>query len=154
MNLKYMEEQKKFGVGFGVMVLKDGQVLLGRRHENPEKASSLMQGQGTWTMPGGKLDFGEKLADGACREALEECGLKIAADKLKVISISDDFAGDNVHFTTVGFLCEEFEGEPQVMEPDEIVEWKWFDLDTLPEKVFPPSKKVLENYKNNNLYQL
>lgn len=54
---------KKIGVGIGIMILRDGKILLGHRHEDPKKASSLLQGQGTWTMPGGKLDFGEKLAE-------------------------------------------------------------------------------------------
>lgn len=62
-----MEEKKKVGVGFGVMMLKDGKVLLGKRHEDPEKASSLLNGAGTWTMPGGKLHFGETFEEGAKR---------------------------------------------------------------------------------------
>lgn len=148
-----MEEQKpkKFGVGVGVMVLKEGKVLLGRRHDDPEKASSLLQGQGTWTMPGGKVDFGEKLADCACRETLEETGLIVDKQKLKVISISDDLK-DTAHFTTVGFLCEAFEGEPRVMEPDEIVEWQWFDLSNLPTPLFFPSERVLKNYLSQTIY--
>ena len=142
---------KKFGVGVGIMILRDGKVLLGRRHDDPEKASSLLQGQGTWTMPGGKVDFGEKLADCARRETLEETGLIVDREKLKVISVSDDLKG-SVHFTTVGFLCEEYTGEPRVMEPDEIVEWKWFDLNDLPRPLYFPSERVLKNYLNHLIY--
>ena len=40
----------------------------------------------------------------------------------------------------------------KVMEPDEIIEWRWFDLDNLPEKVYFPSKKILENYKQGKFY--
>lgn len=54
-----MEEEKRPGIGFGVMMLKEGRVLLGKRHEDPEKASSELSGEGTWTMPGGKLNFQE-----------------------------------------------------------------------------------------------
>ena len=54
------EKKKKVGVGFGVMMLnKEGRVLLGRRNEDPEKADSELKGEGTWTMPGGKLEFQE-----------------------------------------------------------------------------------------------
>ena len=63
-----MSENKKVGVGFGVMILKKGKVLLGKRHEDPEKASSELHGEGTWTMPGGKLHFGERFEDGASVE--------------------------------------------------------------------------------------
>jgi hypothetical protein len=38
------------------------------------------------------------------------------------------------------------------MEPDEITIWKWFDIDKIPENLFPPSKKVLKNYLANKFY--
>ncbi|KKU14935.1 MAG: hypothetical protein UX22_C0014G0002 [Candidatus Jorgensenbacteria bacterium GW2011_GWA2_45_9] len=60
-----MEEKKKVGVGVGVIILKEGKLLLGKRCEDPEKAYSLLNGTGTWTMPGGKLDFGETFENGA-----------------------------------------------------------------------------------------
>jgi 8-oxo-dGTP diphosphatase len=140
---------KKVGVGFGVMLLKDGKVLLGKRHEDPEKADSLMNGAGTWTMPGGKLDFGEKLEEGAARELLEETGMILG--KSKVICLNEDII-ETAHFLTVGFFSDDFSGEPKVMEPDEITQWEWFDLDDLPEPVFFPSAKILENYKQDTFF--
>lgn len=144
-------DKPKVGVGFGVIILKDGKVLLGKRHEDPEKASSLLHSAGTWTMPGGKLHFGESLNEGACREVLEETGIKINKDDLKLISLTNDIV-ETAHFITVGFLCEDFEGEPQVLEPDEITEWKWFDLNELPSPLFLPSEKVLKNYLSKEIY--
>ncbi len=47
------------------MILRHNQVLLGQRHSDPEKADSALQGEGTWTMPGGKLHYGESFEDGA-----------------------------------------------------------------------------------------
>lgn len=137
---------KKPGVGVGVMIMKDDKVLLGRRHEDAEKADSQLHGEGTWTMPGGKLDFKEKLRDAAFREVLEETGISVDKEKLRVVSVTDDIVED-AHFVTIGFLCENFEGKLEVKEPDEIVEWKWFDLNELPEPMFFPSKKIVENYK-------
>ena len=46
---------KKIGVGFGVMFLKNDAILLGKRHDDPEKADSALHGEGTWTMPGGSF---------------------------------------------------------------------------------------------------
>jgi 8-oxo-dGTP diphosphatase len=145
-----MSTDKKVGVGFGVMLLKDGKVLLGRRHDDPEKASSALGGQGTWTMPGGKLHFGESFEEGATREVMEETGIKLKS--LKVICINNDITAD-AHFVTVGILCEDFEGDPKVLEPDEIVEWNWFELDRLPSPLYFPSAKVLKNYKENMFYK-
>lgn len=138
------EEKKKVGAGFGVMVIKDGKVLLGKRHEDPNKADSVFRAADVWTMPGGKFDWGETFKEGAARELLEETG--IILKKSKVLCVNYD-KNEFAHFITVGFLAEEFEGEPKVMEPDEITEWKWFDLDNLPQNIYFPSIKVLECYK-------
>jgi 8-oxo-dGTP diphosphatase len=144
-----MEEARKIGVGFGVLVLRDGKVLLGKRHDDPAKASSLLNGAGTWTMPGGKLHFGETFEDGAKREVLEETGIKV--NKLSVISVNNDTV-ETAHFVTIGLLAEDFSGEPAVLEPDEITEWQWFDLDRLPTPLYFPSAKILENYRNKRFY--
>jgi len=49
-------------------------------------------------------------------------------------------------------LSDEFEGSPGVMEPDEITEWKWFSLDSLPSPIYFPSAKVIENYRQKKFY--
>ncbi|MBN1645029.1 NUDIX domain-containing protein [Candidatus Woesearchaeota archaeon] len=144
-----MTDKPRVGTGFGVMILRDGKVLLGRRHEDPEKASSLLEGAGKWTMPGGKLKFGETFEQGATREVNEETGINVK--NIKVIAINQDII-ETAHFITIGLLCEEFEGEPSVMEPDEITEWKWFSLDELPSPLYFPSEKLLENYKIKEFY--
>ena len=146
------EEKKRVWVGFGVMILRDGKVLLGQRHPDPEKASSLMHGEGTWTMPGGKTEFHESFEEMAYRETLEETGIKINTEKMKIISITNDIVPDN-HFVTIGFLCEDFEGEAQVMEPDEITKWQRFDLQDLPTPLFFPSGKVINNYLDGVIYK-
>jgi len=145
-----MAEDRKVGVGFGVMVLKDGKVLLGKRHEDPVKASSLLNGAGTWTMPGGKLHFGETFEAGAKREVIEETGIKL--NKVEVICVSNDMV-ETAHFVTIGLFSDAFEGEASVMEPDEITEWKWFDLNNLPNPIFFPSAKVLKNYLGKKFYE-
>jgi len=141
--------ENKIGVGFGVMILKEGKILLGKRHEDPEKADSMLNGAGKWTMPGGKLDFGESFVDGAKREVKEETGLDLK--KTKVICLTEDMV-EGAHFVTVGLLAEDFEGEVKVMEPDEITEWQWFNLEDLPSPMYFPSEKVLKNFKQDEFF--
>jgi len=141
---------QKPGVGIGVMIVRDGKVLLGKRNDDPEKADSLLHGEGTWTMPGGKLDFGEDFQGAAFREIFEETGIKINKEDLKLISLTNDIVKD-AHFITIGFLCEDFEGEPKVMEPDEITEWKWFELSNPPSPMFFPSEKIFKNFLNKKI---
>ena len=144
-------EKKKVEAGFGVMLLRGDMVLMGKRHDDPEKASSMLRGEGTWSLTGGKLDFGETLEDGVYREVLEETGIRVNKNSLKLISVSNDMISE-AHFVTLGFLCEDFEGEARVMEPDEVTEWKWFKLDELPSPIFFPAERILKNYKNKTIW--
>ena len=142
----------KMGIGVGIMMLRDGKVLLGKRSDDPEKADSDLHGEGTWTMPGGKLEFGESLEEAAIREVLEETGIRISEQSLEFISVAND-VGKDAHFITIGFLCRQFNGEPVVKEPEEITEWKWFEFDSLPGRLFVPSSEVLENYMRKVVYR-
>ena len=119
---------------------------------NPDKikASSELQGQGTWTMPGGKVEFMEKLVDAAKRELEEETSL--IATKLDLLCISDDMT-DTAHYVTAGFIVRDYQGEVKTMEPETILEWKWFDLNDLPNNLYAPSAKCIEKYKNNIIYE-
>ena len=134
---------KDVRVGVGVVFLKDNKVLLGKR-SNVEAP-----GKGSWCCPGGKLEFEENIIDCAKREALEETGLKI--NKLKLISVTNDIAYDK-HYITLGFLCENFDGEPKIIEPKSMVEWKWFALTELPEPMFIPTMKLINNYLKGKIY--
>ncbi|MEI8007904.1 MAG: hypothetical protein WCI00_00130 [bacterium] len=40
-----MTENTNVGVGFGVMILRNGKILLGQRHVDPAKADSELHGE-------------------------------------------------------------------------------------------------------------
>jgi len=142
-------DKKRVGVGVGVMIVKDNKILLGLRHDDPEKADSELRGEGTWSMPGGGLEYGETPIECAIREVEEETGIKVK--KVSVMCVNNDM-NVHAHFITIGTIAEEFEGEPQVLEPDEIVEWRWFNFDALPKNLFMPSEKILENFKQKKFF--
>ena len=146
-----MEKPRVMGVGFGVMLTRNGKMVLGKRHVDPEKASSLLGGAGSWTFPGGKLDFGESFEDAVAREVLEETGLEIQSRRLQLISVSNDVVG-NAHFVTLGFLHELAEGEPQVKEPDEITMWDWFQISNPPSPLFIATQRILRNFNRGVVY--
>ena len=63
-------------VGVGAVVLDgSGRVLLVKHHPSDEPRKFFWKGR--WICPGGMLDFGESLEEGARREVREETGLDI-----------------------------------------------------------------------------
>ena len=89
------------------------------------------------------------LEEGAIRETKEETGITIKNPQ--VISVHN-CKNEHAHFVTVGLLTHEWEGEAQVMEPDEMTEWQWFDLNDLPFPRYFPSFEVIENYQKGEFY--
>jgi|SRR3989344_2133282 len=143
------EEKKRVGAGLGVILEKDGKILLGMRHPDPDKADSAFRSAGEWCLPGGKIDWGETLEEGAIREVKEETGIIIKNPQ--VISVHN-CKNEHAHFLTAGLIAHEWEGEATVMEPDEIIEWKWFNLNDLPKERYFPSFEVIENYMQDKFY--
>lgn len=138
------------GTGVGVLIKKDNKILLGLRNDDPEKADTELHLEGTWTMPGGKMEYGESFEEAAFRETKEETSLEIIDPK--VICVSND-KNEHAHFVTIGLYSEKYKGEVKTMEPDEIIKWEWFDLNNLPENLYFPSKIVLNNYLNGTFYK-
>lgn len=143
------EEKPKVRGGVRVMLYRDGKILLSLRNSDPAKAQSSLRGEGTWTMPGGKLEFGETIEEGAKREVLEETG--IILNEVKVMCLNTE-KNQHAHYITVGTYCDNFSGEAELKEPEEIVDWQWFDLNNLPSPIFPSSEHMLVNYKNKVFY--
>lgn len=138
------------GAGCGVMVFNNrNQLLLGLRNSDVNLADSEMHEEGTWTMPGGNIEYGETFEEAAKREAREEASIEIS--NIDVICVQTD-KNEHAHYVSVGMVARSFTGTPQVMEPDQIVEWQWFDLDKLPKNIFTPSRKTIDCFLNHKFY--
>jgi ADP-ribose pyrophosphatase YjhB (NUDIX family) len=143
-------EVKHIGAGCGVMVFNEkNQLLLGLRNSDETKADSELHEEGTWTMPGGNIEYGETFEEAGIREAKEETGIDL--EDLEVICVQTD-KNEYAHYMSVGMVAHKFSGTPQAIEPDEIVKWEWFDLDKLPSNIFSPSKKTIDCYLNKKFY--
>ncbi len=138
------EEQLRIGAGVGVMVVRAGKVLLGMRAQKPEEIDAGLHGEGTWCLPGGKMEYGESFEETAKRELMEETGIELRESR--VLCVNNDM-NEYAHFITVGMLAKKYIGEAQVTEPDEIIEWRWFDLNKVPKDLFFPTRKIIECYK-------
>jgi 8-oxo-dGTP diphosphatase len=121
-------------VGVGVFVVRDGKVLLQKR-----KGS---HGEGTWSLPGGHLEFKENIEDCARREVMEEIGIEIK--NLKVGPHTNDiFEVENKHYITIFVISEHDSGDIKITERDKCEEIGWFEEGDFPDPLFIPLKNLL-----------
>lgn len=128
-------ENKRPKVGLGVIIKKEGKVLLSKR-----KGS---HGEGTWSFPGGHLEFGETLEECACREVLEETGIHIK--NIKEASFTNDvFKKEQKHYVTIFVTADYSSGEVEILEPNKCEAWEWFDWKSLPMPLFLPIVNLIK----------
>jgi 8-oxo-dGTP diphosphatase len=116
-------------IGVGVIVRKGGKFLMGKRLGK--------HGQGTWSVPGGHLEFGESWQECSAREVMEETGLKIKNVRLMAVT-NNIFENENAHSITLWMESDWAGGEPKLLEPDKFGEHGWYTFQTLPSPLFEP----------------
>lgn len=85
----------------GVVCIRDGEVLLIRRAKPPRK--------GEWSLPGGRIEHGERAVDAALRELREETGVE--AEIVGLIDVIDGlFPGR--HYVLIDYVARWVSGEP------------------------------------------
>ena len=102
----------------GAILLRRGRVLMVRRGRPPAK--------GLWSLPGGVLEAGERLADGVRREVREETGLEVSP--LRVFEVFERILRDKrgrleYHYVLVDYLCRATGGELRPAGDASAVEW-------------------------------
>lgn len=122
-------------VGVGVLVLRDGRVLLGKRRG--------AHGAGTWSAPGGRLEHGESFEDCARRELREETGLELGPAVLGPTT-NDLFPELREHYVTVLVIARQASGVPDNREPHKCEGWSWFAWDALPSPLFAPLQTLVD----------
>ena len=106
-------------VGVGAIVIRDGRLLVIKRGHPPF--------EGHWSVPGGRLEFGETLAEGAIRELLEETGLRGVAGDL--CGIAERFS-DRGHIVIHDYWVT-VSAEQTAVAGDDAADVAWVDRDGL-----------------------
>src|SRR5271168_2020989 len=109
-------------------IFRDGKILLVRRARFPAK--------GVYSLPGGRVEFGETLHAALHREVKEETALKIEIADLAAWREVLPTAEGGGHYVILSFAARWSAGEPDLNE--ELDDHKWLAPDTLGElKVTP-----------------
>ena len=99
----------------------DGRVLVIQRGHPPH--------QGTWTLPGGKVEPGERLRDALVREVREETGLLVEVGELvEVVEVVDS----SFHYVVLDYLCELRSDPDDASASDDAAALCWVSLHGLP----------------------
>jgi len=139
-----MTTDKIIRVGVGVIVQNEkGEILLGRRNKTAKRDCTKLIHEWDWSLAGGGVEFGEELETCATREVKEEAMLDI---KNPTVFYCATDKNETCHWITVG-LKSTAKGTPKSGEPDKYIEWEWFALDNLPDKIFTPSFRVIQSFK-------
>ena len=115
-------------ISVGVIVIHEGMVLLVKRGAEPLK--------GQWSIPGGALETGETLKQGAAREALEEAGLRVECGE--VVELLDRIYRDETgrvqyHYVLVDYLSALAPGESpeNLRRGGDAEDARWFTFDEI-----------------------
>ena len=120
------------------VIIKDNKLLLIKRKNEPFKNK--------WALPGGFVEYGEKVEDSVIREVFEETSLKT-----KIINFfnvySDPDRDPRGHTITLVYLLKEIGGK--LKGRDDASEAKFFDLNNLPNLAFD-HKKIINDVLRRN----
>ncbi|MFH0905500.1 MAG: NUDIX domain-containing protein [bacterium] len=137
-----MNDEQRVKVGIGVMVMRDGRVLMHKRMG--------AHGENTYAWPGGHMEYMESFEDCAKRETMEEAGIEIANVRFLRLMNLKTYAPK--HYVDIGLVADWKSGEPKLVEPDKGEGWSWYDLDDLPEPLFSTIPSYIEAYRNGRYF--
>lgn len=127
------------GVGAGLVIERDGKVLLYKRVKPPEA--------GHWSIVGGKVDHMETAAIAAKREAEEETGLAIG--NVTFLCISEQIiSADSQHWVSLIYVADNVTGEPGLTEPDKLSDMGWFDISDAPQPLSLFAQDAFRHLRN------
>lgn len=121
-------------VGCGAAVVREGRLLLVKRAKPPEA--------GCWSLPGGKVDFLERIEDAIRREVREETGLDLRL--VRLLRLVEMRGQDGQHWVSPVWLADAEAGEAANREPDKADAVGWFALDALPAPLSQAAREAAE----------
>jgi 8-oxo-dGTP diphosphatase len=129
-------------LGVGVMIVKNGKILLGQRKG--------AHGEGEFAFPGGHLEYMESFEGCAKRETREECGLEISNIRFQFVANVTTYAPK--HYVHIGVVADWHSGIPALLEPTASGPWQWYDIDQLPQPLFEMCRLAIDSYKTGQNY--
>lgn len=116
-----------------MVVTNGGQLLLVERKNEPHG----------WALPGGFVDYGERVEDAAVRELSEETGIDIAVSDISLLGVYSDPERDRRGHTVSVVYSAESNQMPKA--GDDAKNAVFFDIKNLPENIVFDHKKIISD---------
>jgi 8-oxo-dGTP diphosphatase len=127
-------------IAVGVMVYRQGRVLLG------ERVSDTHQG-GKYSFPGGHVEMFESLEVAARRELREECGTAMLTGAFEFVDIIDtQYPSEGKHYFVAMFRTPWLQGLPWNEEPEKCRGWSWYHWNSMPQPLIQGVRKLYDEY--------
>jgi 8-oxo-dGTP pyrophosphatase MutT (NUDIX family) len=150
--MNYIEDLRA-KVGHMPLILVGAAVLILNHHG--ELLMLLRTDNGSWGVPGGMMEPGEKAEETARRETFEETGLQLGKLTFFGVFSGPEYYyrypnGDEVYNVSIIYLASETHGDISI-DPAEHSRMAYFPLNALPEVISPAIKPVLEIFIKSRL---
>ena len=122
-------------VGIGVIIRKNGKILLWKRLSK--------HWEGTRAPPWGHLEFHETPIEWAKRETMEETGITIK--NAKIIGFTNDIYIDK-HYITIIVLSDYDQWEAKTLEPDKCEKREWISREDFPNPRFLSMDNLIKSW--------
>ena len=110
----------------GAIVLEKGELLLVKRDREPAL--------GQWSLPGGRVEWGESLAEACVREVREECGIDVEVEGLA--GVIERILPDDDGSITHHYVIHDFWAKPKghdLTPGDDAGDARWVRVEDLGE---------------------
>ena len=139
-------------IASAIIFSKDGKLLMGKK--DPAKGGVYSD---CWHIPGGGIEEGETLEQGLRREIMEEVGIDVLSYNPVLVPEKGSGISEKTLKTGEKVLCrmefnifrvninDRLASEIQVSLDDDLIEFRWFSLEELPDvKQIPGGKEYFQ----------
>ena len=127
-----------------LILQKQDEVLLMKRKDTGFK-------DGFYSLVSGHVDKGENFREAMVREAKEEVGINVDKEDLETANVIHRDS-DQRTYVDIFFIADEWEGEPENLEPGKHGEISWFKKKNLPENTIDYVKYAIKDSGNGTNY--
>ena len=141
--------KKRFGqiAASYLILIKDDKILLSKRHNTGYH-------DGDYSLAAGHIEKDETAKENIVREALEEIGVKVTLQDLKLVHILHRPSDEDYEQKRMDFFwqAKNWKGFPKILEPEKCSELVWCPIAKLPKNTIPYVRQAIECTRKNIIY--